>query len=69
MLLSCDQSDVKSDGGVFGGAVSPHSFQIPAPGDPRVAALGLSSGITSLERDGIMEFRGVLGRRWGAVKP
>ncbi|TRZ26905.1 hypothetical protein HGM15179_000249 [Zosterops borbonicus] len=54
VLLSCDQSDVKSDGGVFGRSLSPHSVQIRAPEDPCVAALGLSSGIASLKRDGIL---------------
>lgn len=37
----------------WGGSVSPQSFHIPAPEDPCVAALGLSSGITSPKRDGI----------------
>lgn len=38
----------------WGGSVSPQSFHIPEdPEDPCVAALGLSSGITSPKRDGI----------------
>lgn len=52
-LLSCDQSDVKSAGGGFGGSIPPHPSQIPAPEDPGAAALGLSRGISPLERDGI----------------